>query len=115
MFRGGTGGELEMVVETAVPALGNTAGDGIRHGARGMLGGGDGKPHHYILRRAATGEEIVLGTKMVGVAIEPGDRLLIHSGGGGGWGDPAQRTAEARQRDVDNGLVGPTPAPSPKI
>ncbi len=113
-FRGGTGADLEMVVETAVPALGNTAGDGIRHGARGMLGGGDGKPHHYILKRAATGEEIVLGTKMVGVTIEPGDRLLIHSGGGGGWGEPGRRTAEARQRDVDNGLVGPMPAPTPK-
>jgi N-methylhydantoinase B len=103
--RGGTGADLEMVVETARTAVGNTAGDGIRHGARGMLGGADGKPHHYVLQRAATGEEIVLGTKMVGVTIEPGDRLLVHSGGGGGWGDPARRSAADRARDVENGLV----------
>lgn len=108
--RGGTGADLEMVIETAKTAVANTAGDGIRHGARGMLGGEDGKPHHYILQRAATGEEIVLGTKMVGVAIEPGDRLLIHSGGGGGWGDPAKRSSDDRARDAVLGLVTPDAA-----
>ena len=102
--RGGTGADLEMVIETAKPAAGNTAGDGIRHGARGMLGGQDGAPHHYILARA-DGREEVLGTKMVGVEIGPGDRLLVHSGGGGGWGDPAKRTNEARARDVRDGMV----------
>ena len=59
-FRGGTGGDLEMVVETAKPAVGNTAGDGIRHGARGMLGGEAGKPHHYVLKRAATGRPLLI-------------------------------------------------------
>src|SRR6201984_3727779 len=43
-FRGGPGGVVEMVVETAEPAVGNTAGDGVRHGACGILGGGDGLP-----------------------------------------------------------------------
>src|SRR5205807_598412 len=41
-YRGGPGGIVEMVVETAEPAIGNTAGDGVRHGACGILGGGDG-------------------------------------------------------------------------
>jgi N-methylhydantoinase B len=103
-FRGGTGGDLEMVVETEKPAVGNTAGDGIRYGARGMLGGEDGLPHHYILRRA-NGQEIVLGTKTVGIRIEPGDRLIVHSGGGGGWGEPDKRRPEARALDLENGLV----------
>ncbi|MFM9937890.1 MAG: hydantoinase B/oxoprolinase family protein [Hyphomicrobiaceae bacterium] len=103
-FRGGTGGTLDMVIETAKPALGNTAGDGVRHGARGMLGGKDGKPHHYVLRSAKGGDR-VLATKTVGVVIQPGDRLLVESGGGGGWGDPAKRTSEARQRDGILGLV----------
>src|SRR5258708_7224639 len=48
--RGGPGGILEMVVEIAEPALGNTAGDGVRHGACGILGGADGAPHRYRLR-----------------------------------------------------------------
>lgn len=109
-YRGGTGGDLEMVVETAKPAIANTAGDGIRHGARGMCGGDDGKPHHYVLRRA-DGHDEVLGTKTVGIEIHPGDRLLIHSGGGGGWGDPKARAPKARASDIDNGFVtlGATP------
>src|SRR6267378_4102088 len=49
-YRGGPGGILEMVVEIAEPALGNTAGDGIRYGACGILGGEDGAPHRYRLR-----------------------------------------------------------------
>jgi N-methylhydantoinase B len=106
-FRGGTGADLEMVIETARPAVANTAGDGVRHGARGILGGEDGKPHHYVLKRA-TGEEIVLETKTVGIEIRPGDRLLVHSGGGGGWGNPAERDPAARARDVENGLVSGT-------
>ena len=103
-YRGGTGGDLEMVIETAKPAVGNTAGDGIRHGARGLLGGKDAAPHHYLLRHA-DGSERVLHTKEVGVVINPGDCLVVHSGGGGGWGDPAKRTREARATDVKNGLV----------
>jgi N-methylhydantoinase B/oxoprolinase/acetone carboxylase alpha subunit len=33
--RGGPGGELELVIETAEPAVGNTAGDGVKYGACG--------------------------------------------------------------------------------
>ena len=36
--------------------------------------------------------------------IRPGDRLVLEFGGGGGWGDPAQRDPEARS-DVENGFV----------
>ena len=41
-FRGGPGGIVEMVVETEEPAFANTAGDGVVHGACGILGGKDG-------------------------------------------------------------------------
>src|SRR6266699_1499089 len=34
-YRGGPGGVVEMVVETSEPAVGNTAGDGVRYGACG--------------------------------------------------------------------------------
>ncbi|MBS0243066.1 MAG: hydantoinase B/oxoprolinase family protein, partial [Proteobacteria bacterium] len=103
-YRGGTGADMEMLIETEKLALGNTAGDGIRHGARGINGGEDGKPHHYVLKRA-TGEEAVLYTKSVGVEIHPGDRLIVHSGGGGGWGDPKKRSPEAHARDAENGMI----------
>jgi N-methylhydantoinase B len=44
-------------------------------------------------------------TKETGLVIRPGDRLVLESGGGGGWGDPAQRTAVARATDFGTGLV----------
>ncbi|MDA8252754.1 MAG: hydantoinase B/oxoprolinase family protein [Rhodospirillales bacterium] len=83
--RGGDGGELVLRVETAAPALANTAGDGVRHGARGILGGADGLPHHYVLE-PPEGPARVLRTKETGVVVPPGSRLRVLAGGGGGWG-----------------------------
>jgi len=103
-YRGGLGVALDLVIETAKPALANTAGDGTRHGACGMLGGKDGAPHRYRLM-SETREPRVLRTKEVGVEIQPGDWLEIRSAGGGGWGDPAERSAAARRRDAEQGLT----------
>jgi N-methylhydantoinase B len=103
-YRGGPGGIVEMVVETADPALANTAGDGVRHGACGILGGRDGRPHRYALHSPGRPPRPIK-TKEVGIEIRPGDVLILESGGGGGWGDPAMRDPAARARDVENGFV----------
>jgi N-methylhydantoinase B len=103
-YRGGPGGIVEMVVETAAPAIGNTAGEGVRHGACGILGGEDGLTHRYTLHSGnAAPREIK--TKETGIVIRPGDRLVLESGGGGGWGDPAQRDPAAIAEDRANGFV----------
>jgi N-methylhydantoinase B len=47
----------------------------------------------------------VLKTKEVGISVQPGDVFEIRSAGGGGWGLPSERTAEARARDELQGLV----------
>jgi N-methylhydantoinase B len=111
-YRGGTGGIVEMVVETAEPALANTAGDGVRHGACGILGGKDGLPHRYTLHSEGRPPRPIR-TKETGLAIHPGDRLILESGGGGGWGDPAERDPAARARDRENGFVIGTCAAAP--
>ena len=103
-FRGGPGGIVEMIVETAEPALANTAGDGVVYGACGILGGKDGAPHRYMLY-SGNEEPRAIRTKETGLMIRPGDRLLLESGGGGGWGDPAERGDDARARDVESGFV----------
>jgi len=90
--RGGDGVDLELVPRIAKRALANTAGDGARHGSRGVLGGEDGKPHRYELVKR-DGRVRVLKTKEAGVVVEPGDRFLIHSAGGGGWGRNPKRKA----------------------
>jgi N-methylhydantoinase B len=103
-FRGGYGGALRLRVETDGPARANTAGDGIRHGARGILGGQDGAPHDYTLL-APDAPPRTLRTKEVGVPIPSGSVLHVLSGGGGGWGDPAERDPAARERDAAEGLA----------
>ncbi len=102
--RGGAGADLELVVETAKPALGNTAGDGVRHGACGLGGGQDGLPHRYVLRSRGRPDR-ALKTKEVGVVIRPGDVIDVHSGGGGGWGSPKKRSPDARAADRRDGIV----------
>jgi N-methylhydantoinase B len=102
--RGGLGVSLDLVLETEKIAKGNTAGDGARHGPCGMLGGEDGKPHHYRLLSEGR-EPRVLRTKEIGIELRPGDCLEIRSSGGGGWGPPDKRTEEARQRDREQGLT----------
>ncbi len=93
-FRGGPGGVVEMVVETAEPAVGNTAGDGVRHGACGILGGKDGVPHRYTLYSDDQPPRAIR-TKETGLVIRPDDVLILESGGGGGWGDLAERDPDA--------------------
>jgi N-methylhydantoinase B len=94
---------LELRVETDEPGLANTAGDGVRHGACGMGGGEDGAPHHY--RLLSKGKSRDLKTKEVGIDVKPGDVFLVESGGGGGWGDPNERTREQHEADARNGFV----------
>ena len=103
-FRGGLGVALDLVLETEKPARANTAGDGVRYGPCGMLGGQDGAPHEYRLISAGRAPR-VLRTKEVGIELLPGDCLEIRSSGGGGWGPPARRSRQARQRDCEQGLV----------
>jgi N-methylhydantoinase B len=112
-YRGGPGGIVEMIVETAEPAIGNTAGDGVKYGACGILGGADGLPHRYMLH-SGNAEPRPIKTKETGIVIRPDDRLVLESGGGGGWGDPAGRDAAAVAEDVENGFVTdfhPNPPP----
>ncbi|HZS82212.1 MAG TPA: hydantoinase B/oxoprolinase family protein [Stellaceae bacterium] len=103
-YRGGPGCSLELAVEIAEPARGNTAGDGVKYGACGILGGADGLPHRYVLHSEGRPPREIK-TKEVGIPIRPGDVFTVESGGGGGWGDPAKRDPAARARDVASGFV----------
>ncbi|MCP5152602.1 MAG: hydantoinase B/oxoprolinase family protein [Ectothiorhodospiraceae bacterium] len=102
--RGGPGCELELVLETAEPAVANTAGDGVKYPSCGMHGGLDGKPHTYTLRSRGRRPRKLL-TKEAGIELRPGDVLHVLSAGGGGWGDPAERDPAARERDRADGFV----------
>jgi N-methylhydantoinase B len=103
-YRGGVGASMQLVVEIDRPACANTAGDGVRHGACGLFGGQDGLPHRYVLRSRGRPDR-VLRTKEVGITVHPGDVIHVESAGGGGWGDPQERSEAARQEDLLQGFV----------
>jgi N-methylhydantoinase B len=102
-YGGGAGCELLLRLETASDCKVNTAGEGVRHAAAGRQGGRDGAPHDYRVR-APGGDIRVLKTKEEGVDVQAGTVFEVLSGGGGGWGDPAQRTLKARAVDEREGL-----------
>ena len=103
-YRGGPGGSMEFVAEISSDARANTAGDGARYGACGILGGEDGAPHRCTLLSASQPPR-PLKTKETGVIIHPGDIFAVESGGGGGWGNPTDRDPAARAWDTANGFV----------
>jgi N-methylhydantoinase B len=103
-YRGGAGAEMLLEMKTDRPAFANTAGEGIRERPYGLFGAGDGLPHAYSVI-AADGFERLLAPKLAHVKIDAGDTFSIRSSGGGGWGDPAERSQQARARDLADGIV----------
>ena len=84
-------------------AYANTAGDGIRHAPYGLFGGKPGATHRY--RLVSKGATRYLKTKEVGIAMQPGDLLIVESSGGGGYADPAKRDPQSLAADRRDGLV----------
>ena len=100
-WRGGLGAICEMVYEGTEPARLNTAGDGVINPPYGLFGAQPGLPHLYKL--ISGGTERVLRSKETGVVVMPGDRIVVLSSGGGGFGDPQDRSLDMRQWDLKNG------------
>jgi len=51
------------------------------------------------------GEPPVLMPKANGLRVPAGARILVKTGGGGGWGDPAERDSDDVLRDRRLGLA----------
>ena len=102
-WRGGLGAVCDLVYEGEGPALLNTAGDGVVVAPFGLFGATDGLPHHYKI--VSSGSDRVLGSKEVGVVVNPGDHIICLSSGGGGYGAPEERDENAATWDVKNGYV----------
>jgi N-methylhydantoinase B/oxoprolinase/acetone carboxylase alpha subunit len=99
-FRGGLG----VVREYEILADGVTfTHRGERHYSRapGLAGGLPGASARSVIRRS-DGSEQVIPSKALTV-LNRGDRVVVETPGGGGWGDPGERTQVAE--DVANGKV----------
>ncbi len=115
-LRAGSGGDgewrggLGLVREYEV-LKGPGAGDvsfshrGERHfsAAAGLAGGGEGGRARSVIRRA-DGSEKVIPSK-IATMLHPGDRVMVETAGGGGYGDPARRDPALRAADIEDGKV----------
>jgi N-methylhydantoinase B len=102
-MRGGVG------ITREIEAIGHTAtlgGRGDRTQIRpwGLAGGREASGSRY-LKMHEDGQVEQLPSKFQGVLLKPGERLVIETAGGGGWGDPMERDPMLVQRDVVNGLI----------
>jgi N-methylhydantoinase B len=44
-------------------------------------------------------------SKMLGIQLKKGDRVRLQTPGGGGWGEPAERSAQDRANDTTLGYT----------
>ena len=99
-FRGGLGQRIEITSSDDDPFLVFLSVERIKHAARGRAGGLPGAPG----RIRVTGRDADIPGKCE-LRVEPGERLIFDTPGGGGFGSPEQRDRERMAQDVAHGLV----------
>ncbi|MEM9060845.1 MAG: hydantoinase B/oxoprolinase family protein [Pseudomonadota bacterium] len=102
--RGGLGAtyEIELLEESATCFL---FGDRGKFAPRGVCGGGDGAMTRFTFPTPQGPRQPDMASKIVGVPLAQGERIRLETPGGGGYGDPAGRTEEARERDGSLGYT----------
>jgi N-methylhydantoinase B len=70
----------------------------------GLLGGTPGSTGSCVVRR--NGHDIALKSKQQ-VDLLKGDIVIYALGGGGGYGDPGERDAQAITHDLEDGVISP--------
>lgn len=101
-WRGGLGQRIEMSSAIDEPFLVFLSVERIKNAAKGRDGGLPGAPG----RIRVTGRPQDIPGKCE-LRVEPGERLIFETPGGGGYGPPSARDADALDRDQASGLVTP--------
>ena len=78
------------------------------HPAQGSQGGGDGACSVSRIARGDGSEEVVRSKLLT--TVRAGDRLIVETAGGGGYGPASERDRQAVLDDVRNGKVSETEA-----
>lgn len=103
-FRGGLAQTMEFQVFSPNSRITARNRDRSRFRAWDVVGGQAGTPSRFTLN-PGTERMVELGAKDI-VTLGPGDVIRITSSGGGGYGDPLERPAEAVLHDISRGFVG---------
>jgi len=99
-YRGGLGLTREYEVSSGEITF-THRGERHTHPARGARGGGSGALARSEIRRADGTIETIPSKTLT--TLRPRDRVTVHTAGGGGWGSPAERAPDARERDLRDG------------
>ena len=99
-YRGGLGQRIEITSAIDKPFLVFLSVERIKNAAAGRAGGAAGRPG----RIQVTGRDRDIPGKCV-LRVEPGERLIFDTPGGGGFGPPSMREPEKLLQDKLNGLV----------
>ena len=107
--RGGLGAvyEIELLEDEALAFL---FGDRGRFPPRGVAGGGTAAMTRFTYPQDGVPATPQLASKIVDVPLERGQRVRLETPGGGGYGDPAERSPAAIQCDIALGFVTPEAA-----
>lgn len=103
-YRGGFGVKIGMQLLDGEGYL-TLVGDRGRAGPPGMLGGCSGLPSDHDFHVGGKTFKVPHLTKVERLHLKAGDGVLLRTPGGGGYGDPQKRSAQARERDRQNGYV----------
>jgi N-methylhydantoinase B len=97
-YRGGAGQELVLVNDTGHPMTIDLMGQRTQFPAQGYRGGKPGQLRQCMLNDTRVPPK-------TRITLEPGDVLKLLEAGGGGFGDPRERSAAKVLQDVADGLV----------
>lgn len=103
-YRGGLGAiyEIELLEDSAEAFI---FGERGRSAPKGIAGGQPAVPNVFQYENDGQWHTPPMTSKMIGIQLKRGDRVRLETPGGGGFGDPAARTAQAREHDQKMGYV----------
>jgi N-methylhydantoinase B len=101
--RGGLG--AEMVVQALSPFSVTTRIDRVHCKPWGIEGGGEAAGNGIAIRKKGQWESDMPNAKIFNVRLARGDAYKMQSGGGGGFGNPAERSPKLVAHDVREGYV----------
>jgi N-methylhydantoinase B len=102
--RGGLGAiyEIEALTDASVSLLGERG----KAAPFGVAGGRPAALNRFTWQADDGEHSPPMVSKVTDVAIRAGQRVRLETPGGGGWGDPGTRAAEAVLRDIRLGYIG---------
>src|SRR5262245_16663483 len=77
--------------------------DRVKFPPWGVQGGKEGKSGKITVIKKSGAKEIIHKSK--GYPLEPGDEIIVETGGGGGYGPPSERPRELIERDLRRGYI----------